>query len=97
MRNAQGLFDGKSQSLQPGADRPGMKVEVKFYKFNRLTVEWIPRLSAEQVSKNGLKIEFIRKFQNEDGAGLQNMFDLAKCLWGVCHVMQRADHRGRVK
>ena len=97
MGNRQGLLDVEAKFGQPVANGPGVEIKIQFNEFHGLQSKRIPALPARQVSQNGFKIKLVRKFKDEDGSGPQHIPYLGQCLGSIGHVMQGADHRGRIK
>ncbi len=70
----------------------GWKSKLSLANSTGSSVNGTPLLFAHQIAHNGLEVQLVGKFQDEDPFRAQDILDLRQGLGGIGHVMQGPDH-----
>jgi len=96
-RDCQLLLQREATFFKQPANLFGVKIKIELHKFDLFMVERVPLLFSRQPTRDCLEVAFIRELQNENGILCQHTAYIFQRKFGICHVVQGADHRGAVK
>ena len=97
MGHRQDFFNQKALFFEPATDGARMEIKIQRGKLNRFEHIGVPGLMVQRITDNGFNIALIGIFQNEGGPGPENFAHLVQGGRSICHMVQGADHRGRIE
>lgn len=97
MGKGQCLLNVKPKILEPALHSLWMEIKVELHELNRVQRERTPGLPAEEIAKDRLEIQLIRKLEDKHSARSQHIFYLSQRFRRIRHVMKNTDHRRSIE